>query len=107
MVFTQNPLIYENRDALDKLNMKNVLDIFVNGMLKKTQSFDNEPILNDGDFWINLFGGFDGFIAKIKYLNKRISLEEIQKLANDCPNDSTCGVDAVCPPYLDNNWWFT
>ena len=34
-VFTQNPLIYEKRDALDKLNMTNVLDVFVNGMLKK------------------------------------------------------------------------
>jgi hypothetical protein len=97
MVYTEAP------QGGDK---KHVLDVFINGMLKKTKSFKSLVQLNDGDFWINMFSGFNGLLAKIKYINRGITLEEVQSLASNCPNDDTCGIDADCPPYLDTQWWF-
>lgn len=88
-------------------NLPNTVDVFVNGLLKSTKSFDTTPKLNDGDFWINMFGGFDGLIGKIKYFSRCVNFEKIQELVDDCPNDHTCGIDAVCPPYLDTDYWFS
>ena len=75
-------------------------------MLKETKAFTHEPILNQGDFYINMWGGFKGLLARIKYINRALNLSEIQSLAKDCPNAEACGIDADCPPYLDTDWWF-
>ena len=98
-----------NNTMLNNLddNLPNTVDVFVNGLLKSTKSFDTTPKLNDGDFWINMFGGFDGLIGKIKYFSRCVNFEKIQELVDDCPNDHTCGIDAVCPPYLDTDYWFS
>jgi len=107
MIYTETLNNNDKSQSLDNIDKRHVLDVFINGMLKKTKSFENKMQSNDGDFWINMFNGFNGLLAKIKYFGRSITIDEVQRLANDCPNDATCGIDADCPPYLDTQWWFS
>ena len=44
-----------------------VVELFINGLLKKRHTLSSIPRQNLGELWINLFGGFDGYISKIQY----------------------------------------
>lgn len=93
-----------NPNNNDKLY--NCIDVYINGLLKTRKQLSVLPTLNEGDLWINNFGGYDGFISKLKYYNSAIGVEEVQSLIKDCPSDKSCGIDSDCPPYLNNKWWF-
>lgn len=105
ITMTYSQINKNNNNNVDSKNV-NILDVYVNGLLKKTKSFDQKVQLNEGDLWINMFGGFKGYIAGLKYLNKKASITQIQNLVDSCPNISSCGIDADCPPYLDIDYWF-
>ena len=99
----------EQKDTINPNNndkLHNCLDVYINGLLKTRKEFSILPTLNEGDVWINNFGGYDGFISKLKYYDSAIGVEEIHSLLKDCPSDKSCGLDADCPPYLSNKWWF-
>ena len=94
----------ENKKETD--NNFNILSIYINGLLKKSKYLSSLPVLNNHDLHLTRHGGFNGHLAKMYYYPKRIDKEEIFKLVDDCPKNIGCGIDADCPPYLDNNWWF-
>ena len=99
----------EQKDTVNPNNndkLHNCLDVYINGLLKTRKQFTVLPTLNEKDLWINNFSGFDGFVSKLKYYNSSIGVEEIHSLLKDCPSDKSCGLDADCPPYLSNKWWF-
>ena len=81
------------------------LDIFVNGYLKKRQKLTSVPKLNNGDFWVNMFGGFDGYLARIRYYARAISVDEIAANVRAGPGNSSCIDTGQVPPYLDDDWW--
>ena len=57
------------------------LDIYVNGHLKKRKQLDGVPKQNFGDLWVNLYGGYDGYLADLRYYRKTLDwrIEEIVK----------------------------
>jgi len=81
------------------------LDVFINGYLKKRQKLTSVPKLNNGDFWVNMFGGFEGYLARIRYYAKAISVDEIAANVRAGPGDSACIDTGQVPPYLDDDWW--
>ena len=81
------------------------LDVFVNGYLKKRQKLTSVPKLNNGDFWVNMFGGFDGYLARIRYYARAISVGEIAANVRAGPGNSSCIDTGQIPPYLDDDWW--
>ena len=100
----------EQKDTINPNNhdkLYNCLDVYINGLLKTWKPFTVLPTLNESDLWISNFGGFDGFISKLKYYDSAIGVKEIQSLLKDCPSDKSCGLNADCPPYLSNKWWFS
>ena len=56
------------------------LDIYVNGRLKKRHEFTSTPKQNFGDLWLNLFGGFEGYLCKMQYFRKALSYQEVEKI---------------------------
>lgn len=81
------------------------LDVYINGYLKARHKLSSVPKQNAGDFWCNMYGGFDGFVARIRYFAKAISPEELTAIVKEGPGSGACvGTDEV-PPYLDDNWW--
>ena len=83
------------------------LDIYVNGYLKSKKVLDSLPRQNDGDFWINMYGGFDGFMSKIRYFNYAIDFTTIDNSIRDGPSSDNCVDTNELPPYLDDNWWYS
>lgn len=81
------------------------LDIFINGYLKKRQKLTSVPKLNNGDFWVNMFGGFDGYLARIRYYARAIGVDEIAANVLAGPGNSSCIDTGQVPPYLDDDWW--
>jgi hypothetical protein len=81
------------------------LDVFINGYLKKRQKLTSIPKLNNGDFWVNMFGGFDGYLARIRYYARAISVDEIAANVRAGPGNSSCIDTGQVPPYLDDDWW--
>lgn len=85
---------------------KNV-DVYVNGRLKKRCKLRGVPKINIGNLYINNWGGFDGYMSRMKYFNYAIPYWKVEKLVNQGPADSACIDTGEVPPYLSNRWWMT
>ena len=64
----------------------NVLDIFMDGSLKKSCILSGSPTANAGDVYVLKEGGlgdnltgFNGYISKLEYTNKALSTDQIMK----------------------------
>ncbi len=83
------------------------LDIYVNGYLKSKKVLDSLPRQNDGDVWINMYGGFDGYMSKIQYFNYAVDFNAIDNNIRNGPSSANCIDTNELPPYLDDNWWYS
>lgn len=81
------------------------LDVYINGYLKTRKQLSSVPKLNNGDFWCNMFGGFEGFVGRIQYFAKAIGPDELSSIVKEGPGSGTCVGTEEVPPYLDDNWW--
>jgi len=63
----------------------NVLDIFMDGNLVKSCILEGFPIINKGDLYICKDGGFNGYISNMKYSNKALSTNDINKNYSNGP----------------------
>lgn len=82
------------------------LDIYFNGKLRHRKELKSAPRQNYGPFWAGLFGGFEGYLSKVRYHNKALEYNEIEKIVKDGPSRDACGDTGDYPPYLDDAWWF-
>ena len=82
-----------------------ILYVYINGNLKRRHELSSVPRQNYGDLWVNLFGGFDGFLSKIRYHRRALEPSEVEKLISDGPSKSACIDSGSIPPYLDDDWW--
>jgi len=85
---------------------KNV-DVYVNGRLKKRCKLKGVPKINLGNLYINNWGGFDGYMSRMKYFNYAIPYWKVEKMVEQGPADSACIDTGEVPPYLSNRWWMT
>jgi hypothetical protein len=93
-------------DATLQLNGTANLDIYINGSLKVRKLLNSLPKQNDGDFWINMFGGFEGYLSNIIYYPFAINYSEINNIISEGPSKNNCIDTKEIPPYLDDNWWY-
>ena len=87
------------------LNNKN-LDLYVNGYLKIRKELSSIPKQNDDDFWVNMYGGFEGYLSNIRYYSYAIDFNTIYSTIKEGPSTNNCIDTGELPPYLDDNWWF-
>ena len=87
------------------LNNKN-LDLYVNGYLKIRKELSSLPKQNSDDFWVNMFGGFEGYVSNIRYYSYAIDFNEMNTNIKKGPSIDNCIDTGEVPPYLDDNWWF-
>lgn len=81
------------------------MDIYINGQMVQSKRFKRPPSQNDGDLYINTYGGFDGTISDLKFFAYSISYDKINKLLKDGPTtNSSCNVSDT-PPYFNYKWW--
>ena len=94
-----------NEDIHTMDNTKQVLDVYINGHNKKTMLFSSVPRQNNGDIYLNKFGGFDGFLSRIKYYPYAIDFDQTTALVNEGPSSQPVNSGEM-PPYLNDSWWF-
>ena len=83
-----------------------VLDVYIKKKKKKSLQLSGIPKQNNGDVWINLFGGFDGYLSKLQYINRALEYDEIESIIKKGPSKIATVDTGVLPPYLDDEWWF-
>lgn len=82
------------------------IDLYINGFLKKRCILKGLPRQNEGNVYINSFGGFKGFLSRVRYFNYSLPLWKIEQLMKEGPSEYV-GPDLTkaVPPYLSYNWW--
>ena len=83
-----------------------IMDIYINGNLKKSKLLTSIPRQNNGDLWVNLFGGFSGYISRLQYYSYAPDYKEIEAYLTQGPSEMTAQDTGEMPPYLDDKWWF-
>jgi hypothetical protein len=81
------------------------LNIYINGFLKIRKELSSLPRQNYGNVWINLFGGFDGYLSELQYFDHAVEPEEINNMVLKGPSKGACIDTKEKPPYLDDSWW--
>ena len=69
----------------------NVLDIFMDGSLVKSCILEGTPVINKDNLYISKTGsesmnGFNGYLSKLEYTNKSLSVDNIMKRYKKGPN---------------------
>ena len=108
-IVIQNKNIYldDNEEDIYETGKGNhIIDVYINGKLKKNLQLKSLPKQNNGNVWINLFGGFDGYLSKFQYLNRAIQFNELESLVKEGPSKIVTSDTGELPPYLDDDWWF-
>ena len=82
-----------------------MLDIYINGYLKERKELTSLPKQNEGNFWCNMNGGFEGFMSNIKYYPYAVELNEIISEVENGPASSKCLDSGDEPPYFDRAWF--
>ena len=82
------------------------LDIYVNGFLRKRHELSSVAKQNFGDVWVNMYGGFEGYLSKLRYYRRALKYNEIESIVKEGPSKESCSGTGEIPPYLDNEWWF-
>ncbi len=89
----------------------NSADVYVNCNLKKRQKLSGIPKLNDGDLYINQFGGFNGYLSRFRYYNYAIDPFELDLICKMGPSENTPMDDLSAgksngTSYLSPDYWF-
>jgi hypothetical protein len=86
----------------------NDLDVYINGRLTDRATIsDGVPNQNYDDVYICQNGGFNGYIADLKYYNSSIGTSEVNSIVSSGPNTSInmSTLKNNMPPYLSTNWY--
>jgi hypothetical protein len=81
------------------------MDVYINGNVKKSLKLSSIPKQNYGDVYINSFGGFSGYLSRLRYYDYALNYSEIDAVNKAGPNLMPVAENNENPPYLTANWW--
>lgn len=81
------------------------MSIYINGYLKERKQLVGIARQNFGDVWINAFGGFSGFLSRMRYYDYAVNLSQVQADVTFGPDMELPYADQQQPPYLAPYWW--
>lgn len=87
--------------------LQNKLEVYINGSLKSTKPLLSLPRQNYGNVWVNLHGGFEGYVSKLRYHRFALHPNDIENYSKDKPNTSSCDIPGEKPSYLSKDWWLS
>ena len=85
----------------------NTLDVYINGIITKSDNLDGVPKQNYGDVFVAANNGFNGYISNLWYYNYALGTLAIQNLVKKGP-DTTMKDNMLLkdPNYLSLRWYF-
>ena len=85
------------------------IDVYINGTIARRHILKSVPRQNYGDVWVNMNGGFNGYLSDLQYYNYSLGVSKIQSIVNSGPNlkaSTSSGISSNSPPYLSMRWFF-
>jgi len=86
------------------------VDIYVNGNLKKRTKLSGVPKINYGDFYTTNWGGYQGYLSRLRYFNYAIQPFLVDQIFNMGPSTLFTQQNSAItsgPPQLSANYWMT
>lgn len=86
------------------------VDVYINGNLKKRTKLSGVPKINYGDFYTSNWGGFQGYLSRLRYFNRAIEPFVIDQIFNLGPSKdfaSTGNGAFDSSAKLSSNYWMT
>ena len=84
---------------------QDAMSVYINGYLKDRRVLNGIPKQNFGDVFINAFGGFSGYLSRLRYYDYAIPLSQVQVDVKTGPDMNLPYADQQKPPYLTPYWW--
>jgi len=86
----------------------NTLNVYVNGLITKSEQLDGIPKQNYGDVYIAANNGFNGYISNLWYYNYALGTLDIQNLVKKGPDTTMKENNMILkdPNYLSLRWYF-
>ena len=84
---------------------QNHMNIYINGFLKVRKTLQGIAKQNFGDVYVNAFGGFDGYMSRMRYYDYAVSLSEVRVDVETGPDLELPYQSRQSPPYLTPYWW--
>uniref|UniRef100_A0A6C0KG55 LamG-like jellyroll fold domain-containing protein n=1 Tax=viral metagenome TaxID=1070528 RepID=A0A6C0KG55_9ZZZZ len=88
-----------------RLEGRNV-DVYINGNVALRHVLSDVAKQNYGNIYVNMNGGYSGYLSQLKYYDYALSSMDILKLSNDGPDLSMNRSIKVFPPYFSLRWYF-
>lgn len=83
-----------------------ILDVYINGMLKKRVSFQSVPRQNYGSIFVGKNGGFVGQISNLQYFDRALNVFQISNMTMMGPNmKPVTDVVDTSSDYLSSKWF--
>jgi len=87
------------------------VDVYINGNLKKRTKLSGVPKINYGNFYTSNWGGFQGYLSRLRYFNYAIQPFMVDQIFNMGPSQSfaTNIIQGITEPsaILSQNYWMT
>ena len=86
------------------------VDVYVNGNLKKRTKLSGVPKINYGDFYTTNWGGYQGYLSRLRYFNYAIQPFLVDQIFNMGPSTLFTQTNTSItsgPPQLSQNYWMT
>ena len=83
-----------------------VMDVYINGSIAVRHIFKAVPKQNYGDVFVNLNGGFSGFLSDLWYHDSCLTGTEIMQIVRDGPDMTMNKSMDIFPPYFALQWFF-
>ena len=81
------------------------MDTYINGYLKKRVVLDGIPKQNFGNLYVNAFGGFAGYVSRMRYFDYAVNFSQFEEDINKGPSLEMPYSARQSPPYLTPYWW--
>ena len=81
------------------------MDVYINGLLKKHKTLQGIAKQNFGNVYINSFGGFSGYVSRLRYHDYAIDATDVNQNVEKGPDMELPYSAQQNPPYLTPNWW--
>ncbi len=82
------------------------VNVFINGILKKSHILGGIPRQNFEPLIINQNGGFSGMISNVVYASYSLNMADLLRLVEEGPSNKMLLGEMSKPPYLSHSWFF-
>lgn len=84
---------------------QDAMSVYINGYLKDRITLNGIAKQNFGNVYINAFGGFSGFMSRMRYYDYAVPLSQVQVDVKTGPDMTLPYAERQKPPYLTPYWW--